>query len=165
MVTIIIPLGSPCIVLLYRFLPLCNSYRDKVHLPFFSSPLGKESNQYQWYSLIFTDLLVPMTLAISSSTGILSYTINFKYPVITHPLSPAVKYLRRSIISNYIGNSYEPPTNSAIHKAAGLMVPGHSMILPGTIPETPISCEWSCQQEWVSEVVPTGRTPGRQLCE
>ena len=29
--------------------------------------------------------------------------------------------------------------NSAIHKAADLRVPGHSMILPGTIPETPIS--------------------------
>ena len=33
--------------------------------------------------------------------------------------------------------------NSAIHKAAGLMVPGRSMILPGTIPETPVSHEWS----------------------
>ena len=34
-------------------------------------------------------------------------------------------------------------TYSAIHKAAGLTVPGRSMILPGTIPETPISREWS----------------------
>ena len=33
--------------------------------------------------------------------------------------------------------------NSAIHKAAGLTVPGLSMILPGTIPETSISREWS----------------------
>ena len=31
---------------------------------------------------------------------------------------------------------------SAIHKAAGLMVPGCSMILPGTIPKIPISREW-----------------------
>ena len=31
---------------------------------------------------------------------------------------------------------------STIHKADGLTVPGHSMILPGTIPETPISREW-----------------------
>ena len=36
---------------------------------------------------------------------------------------------------------------SAIHKAAGLTVPGHSMILPGTIPETPISREWSQRLE------------------
>ena len=34
-----------------------------------------------------------------------------------------------------------------IHKAAGLTVPGHSMILPGTIPETPISREWSRRLE------------------
>ena len=33
--------------------------------------------------------------------------------------------------------------DSAIHKAGGLTVPGRSMILPGTIPETPISREWS----------------------
>ena len=33
-------------------------------------------------------------------------------------------------------------SNSAIHKATGLTVPGHSMTLPGTIPETPISHEW-----------------------
>ena len=36
---------------------------------------------------------------------------------------------------------------SAIHKAASLTVPGHSMILPGTIPETRISREWSRQLE------------------
>ena len=36
-------------------------------------------------------------------------------------------------------------SNSAIHKAAGLMVPSRSIILPGTIPETPISREWSRQ--------------------
>ena len=53
--------------------------------------------------------------------------------------------------------------NSAIHKPAGLTVPSRSMILPGTIPETPINREWSRRQERVSEVVPTGRTPGRQL--
>ena len=35
------------------------------------------------------------------------------------------------------------PPNSAIHKAASLIVPGRSLILPGTIPETPISPEWS----------------------
>ena len=32
---------------------------------------------------------------------------------------------------------------NTIHKAAGLTVPSRSMILPGTIPETPINCEWS----------------------
>ena len=37
--------------------------------------------------------------------------------------------------------------SSTIHKAAGLTVPGHSMILPGTIPEIPISHEWSRQLE------------------
>ena len=36
---------------------------------------------------------------------------------------------------------------SAIHKAASLMAPGHSMILPGTVPETPISRKWSWQLE------------------
>ena len=37
--------------------------------------------------------------------------------------------------------------------------------LTGTIPETPISREWSRQLEWHLGVVPTGRTPGQQLCE
>ena len=38
--------------------------------------------------------------------------------------------------------------------------PHSSMILPGTIPETPISCEWSQRLEWPLGVVPTtGRTP------
>ena len=54
---------------------------------------------------------------------------------------------------------------SAIHKAAGLTVPGHSMILPGTIPETPISREWSRQLEWPLGVVPTGKNAYRRLCE
>ena len=40
---------------------------------------------------------------------------------------------------------------SAIHKAAGLTVPSHSMILPGTIPETPVSREWS---QWLEMVQP-----------
>ena len=31
---------------------------------------------------------------------------------------------------------------STIHKVTGLTVPGHSMLLPGTIPETLISHEW-----------------------
>ena len=31
--------------------------------------------------------------------------------------------------------------NSAIHKAGGLTVPGRSMMLPGTIPESPIRYE------------------------
>ena len=31
--------------------------------------------------------------------------------------------------------------NSAIHKAVGLMVPGHSMALPGTTPENLLSRE------------------------
>ena len=51
---------------------------------------------------------------------------------------------------------------SAIHKAAGLTVPGHSMILPGTISETPISHEWSPQLERPQVVVPTA---GQRLCE
>ena len=46
-----------------------------------------------------------------------------------------------------------------IHKAAGLTVPNRSMVLPGTIPETPISSEWSRWLEWPPGVVPTaGRT-------
>ena len=49
---------------------------------------------------------------------------------------------------------------STIHKAAGLTVPGRSMILPGTIPETPISREWSRRLERPLGVVPTaGRMP------
>ena len=43
---------------------------------------------------------------------------------------------------------------SAFHKAARLMVPGCSMILPGTIPETPISCEWN----WWLEQPPGGHS-------
>ena len=31
---------------------------------------------------------------------------------------------------------------SAIHKAAGLMVPRRSMTLPDTFPENILSCEW-----------------------
>ena len=46
---------------------------------------------------------------------------------------------------------------NVIHKAAGLTVPGHSMILPGTIPETPISREWSQWLEQPLGVVPTGK--------
>ena len=50
--------------------------------------------------------------------------------------------------------------NSAIHKTAGLTVPGCSMILPGTIPEIPISHECSRWLERPLGVVPTaGRTP------
>ena len=56
-------------------------------------------------------------------------------------------------------------TYSAIHKAASLMVPGHSMILPGTISETPISHEWSWQREWPLGVVPTRKNACCQLCE
>ena len=49
---------------------------------------------------------------------------------------------------------------STIHKAAGLTVPGRSMILPGTVPETPISREWSQWLEQRLGVIPTaGRTP------
>ena len=49
---------------------------------------------------------------------------------------------------------------SPIHKAASLTVPSHSMILPGTIPETPISREWSRRLELPQGVIPTaGRTP------
>ena len=42
---------------------------------------------------------------------------------------------------------------SVIHKAAGLTVPSHSMILPGTTPINPEQSRWL---EQVSEVVPTG---------
>ena len=49
--------------------------------------------------------------------------------------------------------------NRAIHKAAGLTVPGHSMTLPGTIPENLLSHEWGQRLEW-SEVLPT---TGRML--
>ena len=55
--------------------------------------------------------------------------------------------------------------NSTIHKATGLRAPCHSMILPGTIPVTPISCEWSQQLERPLGVVPTGKKTYRQLCE
>ena len=57
----------------------------------------------------------------------------------------------------------EGPAYSAIHKAANLTVPGHSMISSGTIPETPISHEWSQQLEWPLGIIPSGRTPGQQL--
>ena len=53
------------------------------------------------------------------------------------------------------GSAPEGRSNSAIHKAAGLMVPSCSIILPGTIPETPISREWSWQLERPLTVVPT----------
>ena len=46
--------------------------------------------------------------------------------------------------------------NSAIHKVAGLTVPGRFMILPGTIPETPISREWGWWLEWSLRVIPAG---------
>ena len=49
-------------------------------------------------------------------------------------------------------------TNHGIHKAPILTVPGCSMILPGTIPEIPISCEWSWHLEWSLGVIPAGRT-------
>ena len=50
--------------------------------------------------------------------------------------------------------------NSTIRKAASLTIPSGSMILPGTIPETPISREWSRWLERPLGVVPTaGRTP------
>ena len=50
-------------------------------------------------------------------------------------------------------------TYSAIHKAAGLMVPGQSMILPGTIPENFLGCEWGWILQGSHRVVPAaGRT-------
>ena len=63
--------------------------------------------------------------------------------------------------SGFVNSAVNASTpNSAIHKAAGLTVPGHSMILPGTIPETHISCEWSWWLEQPLGVVPiAGRTP------
>ena len=52
--------------------------------------------------------------------------------------------VRNGSASSFVNSAINASTpNSTIHKAAGLTVPGHSMILPGTIPETPISCEWS----------------------
>ena len=48
---------------------------------------------------------------------------------------------------------------SAIHKAAGLTVPGCSMILPGTIPEIPISREWSQRLERPPDQVLYGGRP------
>ena len=54
---------------------------------------------------------------------------------------------------------------SAIHKAAGFMVPGRSMILPGTIPETPMSRQWSRQLEWPLAVDPTRKNDYWRLCE
>ena len=53
-------------------------------------------------------------------------------------------------------------SNSTIHKAAGLTAPSRSMILPGTIPETPISREWS---RWLQQPLGVIPTTGRQLCE
>ena len=50
-------------------------------------------------------------------------------------------------------------TNSPIHKAASLTVPGRSMILPGTIPETPISREWSLPAALNSAVRNSCRVP------
>ena len=65
-----------------------------------------------------------------------------------------------SFISYVHHLTWEVPFNSPIHKAAGLTGPGRSMILPGTIPETPISREWSRRLERPLGVVPTaGRTP------
>ena len=55
--------------------------------------------------------------------------------------------------------------NSAIYKAGSLTVPSHTMILPGTIPDTLISCEWSQQLEWPLMVIPDGRMPGWWLYE
>ena len=49
---------------------------------------------------------------------------------------------------NFSSNLHIRDHNSVIHKAAGLTVPSRSMILPGTIPETPISREWSRWLEW-----------------
>ena len=51
-------------------------------------------------------------------------------------------------------------TNSAIHEAAGLMVPGCSMALPGTISETAISREW----EPVAGPASGGHSNCEQLC-
>ena len=51
-------------------------------------------------------------------------------------------------------------TYSAIHKAAGLMVPSDSMTLPRTIPENLLGCEWGWRLEWSLRVVPAA---GRML--
>ena len=46
-------------------------------------------------------------------------------------IPPAFKAYMATIRCQYLCSRY---TNSAIHKAAGLIVPGHSMISTGTIP-------------------------------
>ena len=51
----------------------------------------------------------------------------------------------------------------SIHKAASLTVPGCSMILPGAIPETPISCECRPAGGWNEVFVPPEGS--FQLCE
>ena len=83
-----------------------------------------------------------------------------------HPYGPIISQLHWTFFGkiNKIGlTPFLGPLlfYSAVHKAAGLMVPGRSMILPGAIPETPISREWSWRLErpWV---VPTA---SRRLCE
>ena len=68
---------------------------------------------------------------------------------------------RELLVAWYYSYSFQlSNTYSPIHKAAGLTVPGRSMILPGTIPETSISREWSRRLERPLGVVSTaGRTP------
>ena len=60
----------------------------------------------------------------------------------------------------YLALLWSVRLNSTIHKAASLMVSCCSMILPGTIPETPISHEWNQELEWLLRVIPAGRIPG-----
>ena len=51
-------------------------------------------------------------------------------------------YERFLMLVTHIIIAFNHGIDSAIYKAGSLTVPSHSMILPGTIPDTLISCEW-----------------------
>ena len=57
-----------------------------------------------------------------------------------------VKCLEAQIVVEF--NLVNSAIYSAIHKAAGLMVPSHSMTLPGPISENILSREWGRWLEW-----------------
>ena len=101
------------------------------------------------------ELLIPLTLTISSFIGTLSYTINLKHPVITHPLSLAVNSFRRSIKCNKntpknwpdycIGSSYEPPTKP--YWSIAVQFSSGSMISRGEVPTYHwVKLKWKCMK-------------------
>ena len=51
-------------------------------------------------------------------------------------------------------------SSSVIHQSAGLTVPGRSVTLPGTIPQTPIGHEW----EPAAAMASGGRFVQRSAC-